>query len=322
MTAFNIDAPREGAVFRAGEWRDVRGATGGLSRVLVARWTDAAVTEAVDVSHAGHDGLHCVALTLRGASVRFVSNGQVVCDGRVPAGMIQITAPGTPVSATFHTAYDVLHLFVPQGVLAKCYEARFGQPHDGPIVLDDPRAFADPTVERLAQALALAHANDATVSHMFCESVTTAIVARLVAQHFSQSIMARIMSGKSPSPSPSSSPSRQLSPLPQWRLRRAIEFIDAHLSRPLTLEEIARSVGLTRMYFAAQFRRATGVRPQEFVQRRRVELAQEILRREQCSVLDVAMHCGFRSQAHFTTVFKRFVGRPPLVWRNSAVTAS
>jgi len=298
--------PREGAIdsaiHRTQDWRDVQAD----ARVVVARWTDATLLEPREVSHPGHDDLHCIALTLRGANVRFVSRDRVLCDGRVPAGMIQITAPGTPVSVTFQSAYDVLHLFVPQSVLARCYEARFGHPHDGPIVLDDPRPFGDPAVERLAQALALAHANDACVSHMFCESVTTAIVARLVAQHFSQVMMTGPL------------PSRQLSPLPQWRLRRAIEFIDAHLSRPLTLEEIARSVGLTRMYFAAQFRRATGVRPQEFVQRRRVELAQEILRREQCSVLDVAMHCGFRSQAHFTTVFKRFVGRPPLVWRNSA----
>lgn len=315
MTALNIDAPREGAVIQAGGWREVRAARhdeteGDAGRVIVARWTDAAVPDPVAASHGGHEDLHCVALTLRGANLRLVSRDQVLCDGRVPAGMIQITAPGTPVSVTYHTAYDVLHLFVPQRVLATCYEARFGHPHEGPIVLDDPRLFGDPTVERLAQALALAHANDAHLSHMFCESVTTAIVARLVAQHFSQAMMTGPL------------PARQLSPLPQWRLRRAIEFIDAHLSRPLTLEEIARSVGLTRMYFAAQFRRATGVRPQEFVQRRRVERAQEILRREQCSVLDVAMHCGFRSQAHFTTVFKRFVGRPPLVWRNSAVTAS
>ena len=298
--------PREGAIdsaiHRTQDWRDVQAD----ARVVVARWTDATLLEPREVSHPGHDDLHCIALTLRGANVRFVSRDRVLCDGRVPAGMIQITAPGTPVSVTFQSAYDVLHLFVPQSVLARCYEARFGHPHDGPIVLDDPRPFGDPAVERLAQALALAHASDASVSHMFCESVTTAIVARLVAQHFSQAMMTGPL------------PSRQLSPLPQWRLRRAIEFIDAHLSRPLTLEEIARSVGLTRMYFAAQFRRATGVRPQEFVQRRRVELAQEILRREQCSVLDVAMHCGFRSQAHFTTVFKRFVGRPPLVWRNSA----
>lgn len=298
--------PREGAIdsaiHRPQDWRDVQAD----ARVVVARWTDATLLEPREVSHPGHDDLHCIALTLRGVNVRFVSRDRVLCDGRVPAGMIQITAPGTPVRVTFQSAYDVLHLFVPQSVLARCYEARFGHPHDGPIVLDDPRLFGDPAVERLAQALALAHANDACVSHMFCESVTTAIVARLVAQHFSQAMMTGPL------------PSRQLSPLPQWRLRRAIEFIDAHLSRPLTLEEIARSVGLTRMYFAAQFRRATGVRPQEFVQRRRVELAQEILRREQCSVLDVAMHCGFRSQAHFTTVFKRFVGRPPLVWRNSA----
>jgi AraC-like DNA-binding protein len=69
------------------------------------------------------------------------------------------------------------------------------------------------------------------------------------------------------------------------------------------------------MHFASQFRRATGMRPHEYLLRRRIEHAQQLLLKSRHNVLDVALSCGFRSQAHFTTVFKRLVGETPYCWR-------
>jgi AraC-like DNA-binding protein len=72
-----------------------------------------------------------------------------------------------------------------------------------------------------------------------------------------------------------------------------------------------RHPGLTRMHFAAKFRRATGLRPHEYLLRRRIEHAHQLLLSSEHNVFDVALSRGFRSQAHFTTVFKRFVGETP-----------
>jgi AraC-like DNA-binding protein len=101
-------------------------------------------------------------------------------------------------------------------------------------------------------------------------------------------------------------------------MNRVIEYIDAHLSESIGLADIAASAGLTRMHFAAQFRRATGLRPHEYLLRRRIEHAQQLLLSSKHNVFDVALSCGFRSQAHFTTVFKRFVGETPYCWRTKA----
>jgi AraC-like DNA-binding protein len=35
------------------------------------------------------------------------------------------------------------------------------------------------------------------------------------------------------------------------------------------------------------------------------------------AIVDVAMSVGFQTQAHFTTIFKRFVGQTPQAWRRS-----
>ena len=69
------------------------------------------------------------------------------------------------------------------------------------------------------------------------------------------------------------------------------------------------------MHFAAQFRVATGSRPHDFILRRRIERAQELLRDPSLALADIALCVGFQNQAHFTTVFKRFTGATPHRWR-------
>jgi AraC-like DNA-binding protein len=65
------------------------------------------------------------------------------------------------------------------------------------------------------------------------------------------------------------------------------------------------------MHFAAQFRATTGVRPHEYLLRRRIERAQEMLRGSKDPIVDVALQVGFQTQAHFTSTFRKFVGQPP-----------
>jgi AraC-like DNA-binding protein len=110
---------------------------------------------------------------------------------------------------------------------------------------------------------------------------------------------------------------RSCSPLPAWRLKRTFAHIEANLAETVTLADLAGAAGLTRMHFAAQFRAATGVRPHEFLLRRRIERSQELMQRTNDTLVEVALGVGFQTQAHFTTVFKRFVGETPQRWRRA-----
>jgi transcriptional regulator GlxA family with amidase domain len=186
--------------------------------------------------------------------------------------------------------------------LAECYADLFGRAHAGDIVIDDPRLIRDPALERLGQALAVSHTQDAALGKVFADSVSLAIVSRIVARHFATN----------------KSEVRGAAALPSWRMRRVVDYVEAHLAESIGLADMAHSVGLTRMHFAAQFRRATGLRPHEYLMRRRIERAQQLLLESRHGLLDVALGCGFRSQAHFTTVFKRFVGETPFCWRAKA----
>jgi AraC family transcriptional regulator len=104
-------------------------------------------------------------------------------------------------------------------------------------------------------------------------------------------------------------------PLQKWRLKRVVEYVENHLSERIGLSDLAVVAGLSRMHFARQFRTATGLRPHEFFLRRRIQRAEELLRTTTMPIFEIAPTVGFQTQAHLTTVFKRFAGCTPGRWR-------
>jgi AraC-like DNA-binding protein len=103
--------------------------------------------------------------------------------------------------------------------------------------------------------------------------------------------------------------------LAKWRLKRVLTHIDEHFCESITLATLAQVARLSRMYFAARFRAATGCRPHEYILRKRIECAKQLLLETSEPIASIALAVGFQSQAHFSTVFKRFVGLSPSRWR-------
>jgi len=101
-------------------------------------------------------------------------------------------------------------------------------------------------------------------------------------------------------------------------MKRVIDHVDAHLSRRITLADMAAAAGLTRMHFAAQFRAATGRRPHDFVLQRRIDRARELLGDPELALVDVALSVGFQTQAHSPRCSSALPARPPHRWRRLA----
>jgi AraC-like DNA-binding protein len=93
------------------------------------------------------------------------------------------------------------------------------------------------------------------------------------------------------------------------------EYIATHLADPISLPDLARAAGLTRMHFAAQFKAATGLRPREYVLRHRIAHAKTLLLESELKLVEIALASGFQTQAHFTTVFKKLTFSTPYEWR-------
>jgi transcriptional regulator GlxA family with amidase domain len=109
--------------------------------------------------------------------------------------------------------------------------------------------------------------------------------------------------------------------LQKWRLRRVLEHIEANIDQRLSLQQLAQIAGLSRMYFAAQFRSAMKRSPHDYIIQRRVEIAKTMLVETCEPIVNIALSVGFQTQAHFTTVFGRIVGRTPRHWRQNHVGA-
>ncbi|WP_073976103.1 helix-turn-helix domain-containing protein [Erythrobacter donghaensis] len=103
--------------------------------------------------------------------------------------------------------------------------------------------------------------------------------------------------------------------LPPVRLKRVIEFIEANLAEPLTLDLLAHVAGLSVFHFARVFRQATGSSPYRYVSERRLQHAQRLLMSPELSVHEIARACGFPRHANFSAAFARARGMSPSAFR-------
>jgi AraC family transcriptional regulator len=170
----------------------------------------------------------------------------------------------------------------------------------------------DPVIRRLSDALAATERADDRYTGICADALRLAIVTRLLGLQ-SETQRSNEPTGKANE----GYAERQMRALQKWRLKRVVEYVDHHLSGKITLLDLAAVAGLSRMHFASQFRAATGFRPHEYLLRRRIQHAEDLLRQSTMTLVEIALTVGFQTQAHFTTVFKRFVGDTPYQWRNA-----
>ena len=173
-------------------------------------------------------------------------------------------------------------------------------PHDTASPSLDIDIVLSRGMDELLETLADVRDMPADIGELYSRSISLAILARLG----NGRLVGSQTTGRKPS-----------APLPKWRLTRVIEHVEAHIDEPIRLADLAKAAGLTRMYFAAQFRAAMGVCPHDYVLSRRIRHAQDMLRDQRTPLVDVALGAGFQTQSHFTTVFKRHVGETPHRWR-------
>jgi AraC family transcriptional regulator len=103
--------------------------------------------------------------------------------------------------------------------------------------------------------------------------------------------------------------------LPQRKLRGIQDLIESRLDADLTLQELAAEIGYSRSHFLRMFRATTGMTPHRYVLKRRLERARQLLEQVELSIAEVAMICGFSSQAHLTLAFRTKYGITPTEYR-------
>jgi AraC family transcriptional regulator len=174
-----------------------------------------------------------------------------------------------------------------------------GAPRRAP---DDPRLrLRDPLVEALVQAL-VAEARDYASAPMawralYRDALARALVAQLTA--------GRPLLGGTP-------PGGGRQRLGRERLRRTIDFIEAHLDAPLPLDALAAAAGLSPFHFARVFRDAVGQTPARYVAARRLRRAQDLLAEGRLSHDEIAHRCGMGDARRLRDALRRRLHATPL----------
>jgi len=102
---------------------------------------------------------------------------------------------------------------------------------------------------------------------------------------------------------------------PACKLGRAVTYIEVHLGERLTLPVIARAAGLSARSLVRLFRKEIGTSTVEFILRRRIARARDLLQRTDRTCAEIAFEVGFGSVQHFNRIFRRLQDLSPGEWR-------
>lgn len=101
------------------------------------------------------------------------------------------------------------------------------------------------------------------------------------------------------------------------QVARSLMFMEENHSRDITLHDLAELTGLSVSYYRRIFHALLGVPPIDFLVGLRLRHAEQLLRRKELSIAEVARTAGFSDPNYFSRVFSRTRGVPPRVWRRS-----
>src|SRR5215467_1661621 len=161
------------------------------------------------------------------------------------------------------------------------------------------RELVDPRLRALATAVDVERTAGFPSGRLFLDSIEQALARALVLGYAARNCRVRVFRGG-------------LSPA---KLRKIRELVQEKIEEDLSLEEMARAVGLSAAHFSQVFRNTTGQTPHQCLLWYRVRRAKEMLRTAEMRVLDVAIACGFKTQQHFARVFREMCGASPTEYR-------
>ena len=93
-------------------------------------------------------------------------------------------------------------------------------------------------------------------------------------------------------------------------------LLENHSHPEFNLTAAVRELGYHPDYFRRYFKQCTGLAPLAYLNRIRLERAQELLRLESSlSIGEIALQCGYRDPLYFSTAFRKHCGLSPLAYR-------
>lgn len=210
---------------------------------------------------------------------------------------VSVVPPDETYSGEYQRKGDVVFVDMDPGfVLWAAHE----HVHGGTLRVTGRYLVRDPLVEQLAAALRVEF-TDGVPPMLYAESLTIMLCTHLIRSYSEVSQSPLQFKGTF---------------TPYW-WRKAIDYIEAHLTSDISLSAIAAELKMSPHYFAEKFKNTAGFAPHSYVTKRRIELAKRLLANRDLKLADIAVTVGFANQNRFTEAFVRCVGMTPHRYRES-----
>lgn len=91
----------------------------------------------------------------------------------------------------------------------------------------------------------------------------------------------------------------------------AVSYIAQNFHEKIILQDMAQQLHLSYDYFQHRFKELMGESPQQFLIRKRLEAAEQMLLEENVSITEIAQRCGFSNSAQFSSMYKKSRKKTP-----------
>jgi AraC family transcriptional regulator len=217
-------------------------------------------------------------------------NGEELRRLQVP-GDVKIVPPGVPRIWETESATTKLSMYLSPALMLSAAQ-ELGLNWD--LVSVAPRLHVrDPRIEHIGWAVKAELESPDPLGRLYGDSLGIALAAHLLRAY-----------------APACAPRRD-GQLSRRRLARVFDYVRANIASDLSLGELAKVAGVSPSHFKTLFKHGVGVPVHQYVIRRRVEFAAELLQCDAAPLADVALQAGFADQSHMARCMKRVMGLTP-----------
>ena len=218
-------------------------------------------------------------------------------------GLTNLVPAGVPTTRSFKGHSDFIVAYIAPSIVDEIAMEIFDR-DPSRVCLVESFAVPDETLERFCYLL-LAEAESSGIgTRLFTDTVTRALSLHLLRTYSAESQYTKVSPGA----------------MVGWRLRRALDYMQANLSENLSLAQLAAVAELSPSHFVRAFRLATGEPPHRYLIRLRMEQARHLLEHTRLPVIEIGLRCGFEQTTHFATAFRKTTGLSPRAYRTARCT--
>ena len=102
---------------------------------------------------------------------------------------------------------------------------------------------------------------------------------------------------------------------------KTIDYINNHLYENIKINDIADHINLNQFYLSTLFKQETGVNLKDFILKKKIETARNMIDYSGLSFIEIAEELGFCSQSYFILSFKKIIGMTPKKYQESVKQA-